>query len=1099
VRLSHFFIDHPVFAAVINIFIVILGLSAVAFLPTAQYPNIVPPTITVQANYPGASAETVARTVATPLEQAINGVEGMDYISSQSTGNGQLAITVIFKIGTDPNVDLNLTQNRVQDTLSRLPQEVQLQGVQVKKTIQALLLGIHAYSPDGSRSPEWISNYMLKIRDQIARLSGVADFQLFGNREYAMRIWIDPDRAAAVDLSASEILAALRAQNVQVSAGVLNAPPVTSTAAYEVNVQALGRLTTPEQFGNIIVKSDKQGRVTRIRDIGRVELGSVDYGSIGYADRYPSAPWFPIATPGADVVKLEHAIWKRMAELKKTFPPGLDYMNVYDPTTFVSQSIHEVIVTVFIAIALVVAVVFVFLQTWRATIIPVVAIPISLIGTFTILHALGISINNLSMFGLILAVGIVVDDAIVVVENVERNIALGMAPKEAAHKTMDEVSTALIAIALTLCAVFVPSAFISGISGLFFTQFAVTIAASTIISVIVSLTLSPALCAMLLKPHVAPHGAPVALPGISSAALRSPHGAHTPPRGVGSLLKTGFGYFNRGFEWLSNSYGRMTARFVRATAVIGIVYLCLIGLTGFQMSRLPTGFIPDQDIGYQAVVLVLPPGSSLQRTDEVLREVNDIVLKVPGTEHTSPVTGLDVTTSTIAPNVATIFYSLPSLYGKHVPGVTAATMLPRVRAALAGIKDAVVIVVNPPAVQGLGAAGGFKLMVEDRGDHTPQELSGATNALVAAANKDPAFAGVYTLYNSGAPSLYVDIDREKAEKVGLTPSDVFSTLQLYLGSAYVNDFNFLNRTYQVVVQADEQFRKSQDDIARLKVRNANGEMVPIGTVANFKYETTPYRQPRYNLYPAADLLGSAAAGISSGTAMHRMEEIAKQALPEGFDIEWTELSHQQAQQGIPTIVIFAASALFVFLVLAAQYESWKLPLAIVLIVPMCLLASSTGLSVRGMPIDILAQIGFVVLLGLAAKNAILIVEFARQKQDHDGEAAEDAATSAAKTRLRPILMTSFAFILGVFPLAVATGAGAEMRQSLGTAVFSGMLGVTIFGLLFTPAFYTFIRRGDRSAAQGIPGSATGDRSAAEEIPGSATGATRDATWDGSPS
>jgi hydrophobe/amphiphile efflux-1 (HAE1) family protein len=1085
VRLSHFFIDHPVFAAVINIFIVILGLSAVFFLPTAQYPNIVPPTITVQANYPGASAETVARTVATPLEQAINGVEGMDYISSQSTANGQLAITVIFKIGTDPNVDLNLTQNRVQDTLSRLPQEVQLQGVQVKKTIQALLLGIHAYSPDGSRSPEWISNYMLKIRDQIARLPGVADFQLFGNREYAMRIWIDPDRAAAVDLSAGEILAALRAQNVQVSAGVLNAPPVTSKAAYEVNVQALGRLTTPEQFGNIIVKSDKQGRVTRIRDIGRVELGSVDYGSIGYADRYPSAPWFPIATPGADVVKLEHAIWKRMAELKKSFPPGLDYMNVYDPTTFVSQSIHEVIVTVFIAILLVVGVVFLFLQTWRATIIPVVAIPISLIGTFTILHALGISINNLSMFGLILAVGIVVDDAIVVVENVERNIALGMAPKEAAHKTMEEVSTALIAIALTLCAVFIPSAFISGISGLFFTQFAVTIAASTVISVIVSLTLSPALCAILLKSHVAPH---VAL-----------------PHGAAGVLKAGFGYFNRGFEWLSNSYGRMTARFVRATAVIGVIYLGLVGLTGFQMSRLPTGFIPDQDIGYQAVVLVLPPGSSLQRTDEVLRQVNDIVLKVPGTEHTSPVTGLDVTTSTIAPNVATIFYSLPSLYGKHVPGVTAATMLPRVRAALAGIKDAVVIVVNPPAVQGLGAAGGFKLMVEDRGDHSPQELSDATNALVAAANKDPAFAGVYTLYNSGAPSLYVDIDREKAEKVGLTPGDVFSTLQLYLGSAYVNDFNYLNRTYQVVVQADEQFRKSQEDIARLKVRNANGEMVPIGTVANFKYETTPYRQPRYNLYPAADLLGSAAAGVSSGTAMNRMEAIAKQALPQGFDIEWTELSHQQAEQGIPTIVIFAASALFVFLVLAAQYESWKLPLAIVLIVPMCLLASATGLSFRGMPIDILAQIGFVVLLGLAAKNAILIVEFARQKQDHDGDAAEEAATSAAKTRLRPILMTSFAFILGVFPLAVATGAGAEMRQSLGTAVFSGMLGVTIFGLLFTPAFYTFIRRKrDRSAAEGIPGSATGNRSAAEGIPRSATGVTADATWeapwgDGSPS
>jgi hydrophobe/amphiphile efflux-1 (HAE1) family protein len=1034
--LSHFFIEHPRFAAVINIFIVVFGLAAVAFLPTAQYPNIVPPTITVRANYPGASAETVARTVATPLEQAINGVEGMDYISSQSTGNGQLAITVIFKIGTDPNVDLNLTQNRVDDTLSRLPQEVQLQGIQVKKTIQALLLAVHEYSPDGSRSPEYMSNYMLKVRDQIARLPGVADFQLLGDREYAMRIWIDPDKAAADDLSASEILAALRAQNVQVSAGVLNAPPVTSKAAYQINVEALGRLTTPEQFGNIILKSDKQGHVTRIHDIGRVELGSVDYGSIAYADRYPSAPFFAIATTGADVVKVEKAIWSKMAELKKSFPSGLDYIRIYDPTTFVSQSIHEVIRTVFVAILLVVGVVFLFLQNWRATIIPVVAIPVSLVGTFSILHALGISINNLSMFGLILAVGIVVDDAIVVVENVERNIALGMPPKEAAHKTMNEVSTALIAIALTLCAVFVPAAFISGISGLFFTQFAVTISASTIISVIVSLTLSPALCAVLLKPHE----------------------TRAQPRGIGSLLKAGFGYFNRSFEWLSNSYGKMTARFVRATAVIGVVYLGLIALAGFQMSRMPSGFIPDQDIGYQAVVIILPPGSSLQRTDEVVRQVNDIVLKVPGVEHNSPVTGFDVTTSTIAPNVGTVFYSLPSLYGKHVRGVTAATMLPRIRAALAGIKDAVVIVINPPPVQGLGAAGGFKLMVEDRGDHTPQELADATNALVNAANKDPSFAGVFTLYNSGAPSLFVDIDREKAEKVGLTSTDLFSTLQLYLGSAYVNDFNYLNRTYQVVVQADEQFRKSQEDIARLKVRNASGEMVPIGTVANFNYQTTPYRQPRYNLYPAADVLGSAAPGVSSGTAMNRLEAIAKEALPQGFDMEWTELSHQQKQQGIPTILIFAASAVFVFLVLSAQYESWKLPLAIVLIVPMCLLASATGLRFRGMPIDILAQIGFVVLLGLAAKNAILIVEFARQKQDHDGDAAEDAATSAAKTRLRPILMTSLAFILGVFPLAIATGAGAEMRQSLGTAVFCGMLGVTIFGLLFTPAFYTFIRK-----------------------------------------
>jgi hydrophobe/amphiphile efflux-1 (HAE1) family protein len=1042
-RITHFFIEHPRFAAVINIFIAMFGLAAMVVLPIAQYPNIVPPTIQITTTYPGASAGVIARTVATPLEQAINGVENMDYIGSQSTGNGQLAITVIFKIGSDPNIDLMLTQNRVQDTLSRLPQEVQAQGVQVKKTIQAQVLGVHVISPDHSRSAEYLSNYMLHVRDEIARLPGVADFVTLGERQYAMRVWIDPDKAASYNISASEIMSALRAQNAQVSAGVLNEPPIATHAAYQINVEALGRLTTPEQFTHIIVKSDAQGRVTRIRDIGRVELGSVDYGSIAYADRYVSAPWWVVATPNANMVQVEHAVWAKMEELKKTFPTGVGYIRIYDPTTFVSQSIREVIITIFVAIALVVGVVYLFLQTWRATIIPVVAIPISLIGTFTVLRAVGISINNLSMFGLVLAVGIVVDDAIVVVESVERNMALGMSPREAAHKTMDEVSAALIAIALTLCAVFVPSAFISGISGLFFTQFAVTISASTIISVIVSLTLSPALCAALLKPH---HG-------------------HIELHGISRIFRTAFGRFNAGFEWLSSSYGKMTGRFVRATGIILMVYLGLIGLTGFQMSRMSEGFIPDQDVGFQAIVLMLPPGSSLERTDAIVREVNDIVLKLPGVEHTSPTAGYDVTTGTVAPNVGTIYYSLPSLYDKYVPGINAATMLPKVRAALAGITNAHVIVVNPPAVQGLGAAGGFKLMVEDRADKGPQALAEATNALVAAANKDPEFAGVFTLYNAGAPSLYTDIDRLKAEKVGLTPTDVFSTLQLYLGSQYVNDFNYLGRTYQVLAQADEAFRRTPQDIARLKVRNASGEMVPIGSVATFKDETAPYRQPRYNLYPAADVLGSAAPGFSSGTAMAHMEQLAKQVLPPGFTFEWTELSHQQAQQGIPTIAIFAASAVFVFLVLAAQYESWRLPLSIVLIVPMCLLASSLGLFIRGMPIDILAQIGFVVLVGLAAKNAILIVEFAKQKQDHEGTQPEDAAVHSARTRLRPILMTSFAFIAGVFPLAVATGAGSEMRQSLGTAVFFGMLGVTIFGLLFTPAFYTLIRKlGSRSAS-----------------------------------
>ena len=1038
-KLAHFFIDHPRFAAVLSIFITLFGLVTLNFLPVAQYPNIVPPTVQVTTSYPGASADTIARTVATPLEQAINGVENMDYISSQSSGNGALSITVTFKIGTDMNVAQMLTENRVQDTLSRLPDEVQRQGVSVKKTIPAVLLGIHPYSPDGSRDSQYLSNYMiLHVKDEIARLPGVSDITSTGERQFAMRIWIDPGKAAAYSISGNEILAALRAQNAQVSAGTLNDPTSHGSGAYQISVEALGRLTTPEQFNDIIVKSDSDGRVTRIRDIGRVELGSTDYGTLAYADKSPSSPSWVYAVPGSNVVTVEHEVLDKMTELKKSFPPGMDYKIVYDPTTFVSQSIDEVIKTIFIAIALVVGVVYVFLQSWRATIIPVIAIPVSLMGTFTILGALGISINNLSLFGLVLAVGIVVDDAIVVVENVERNMRLGMSPFEAAHRTMDEVSEALIAIALTLCAVFVPAAFISGISGLFFKQFATTIAASTIISCFVSLTLSPALCAILLKPHATGHG-------------------HEEPRGINRLVQRGFGSFNAGFEWLSSTYGSMTGRFVRATSVVLVAYVVLISITGFQFSTMSTGFIPEQDQGYLAAVVQLPPGSSLERTDKVVKEVNDIILSTPGIEHTSPLSGFDVTTQTNAPNSGTVYIGLPSLYGHHIPGVNAAEMIRRLRGRLKGVNDAFVLVVQPPPVQGLGSPGGFKLMLEDRGGIGPEALAHAANTLVNAANHDPAFAGAFTLFNVGAPSLYADIDRLKAEKVGLTPTDVFSTLQLYLGSQYVNDFNYLSRTFQVFAQGDQAFRQAPEDILRLKVRNASGEMVPVGTVATLREKTTPYRVPRYNLYPAAEVQGIAAPGVASGVALKRMEELATQVLPAGVTFEWTDLAHQQQLPHTPTLAIFAAAALCVFLVLAAQYESWKMPLAIVLIVPMCLLASSTGLHIRGMPIDILAQIGFVVLVGLAVKNAILIVEFARQRESH-GDETEDAAVSAAKTRLRPILMTSFAFILGVVPLAVATGAGAEMRQSLGTAVLFGMMGVTVFGLLFTPAIYTFIRK-----------------------------------------
>jgi hydrophobe/amphiphile efflux-1 (HAE1) family protein len=1037
-RLSHLFIDRPILATVLSVFVTLIGLGALAILPVAQYPEIVPPTVQITTVYPGASAETVARTVATPLEQQINGVENMLYLTSQSTGDGKLTITVTFRIGTDLNVAQMLTQNRVQDTLPRLPEDVQRLGVQVRKATPNILLAVHLMSPDSSRDDLYMSNYAtLHVKDALARLPGVGDVQLFGARDYAMRIWLDPDKVAANNLSASEVLAALRAQNIQVSAGILNQPPVPSREAYQINVQTLGRLSTPQQFADIVLKSDTQGRVTRLRDVGRVEIGAADYGSTAFTDRGPGLPLLIFAQPGANSLEVEHEVLSTMETLAKDFPPGLAYTIIYDPTIFVGKSVKEVITTIFVAILLVVGVVFLFLQRWRAAIIPVIAIPVSLIGTFSVLYALGISLNNLSLFGLVLAVGIVVDDAIVVVENVERNLELGMPPKEAAYKTMDEVGGALIAIALTLCAVFVPSAFLSGISGEFFRQFAITIAASTVISCFVSLTLSPALCAVLFKPH---------------------DRAETRRTGrVGRLASGSFEAFNRGFEWLSNAYGRLTGRLVRVLGVMLAIYVLLIGFAGFQFGRAPTGFIPEQDQGYLITVVQLPPGATLDRTEAVVKRAIDIILTTPGIEHVAPFAGLDATTFTVASNAGTIFSGLPSLYNHSVKGVTAATVLADLRKRLSVIREAYVLTIPPPPVQGIGNAGGFKMMLQDRAGLGSDALARAAQALVAAANKDPDFAGVFTLFSTRSPTVYTDIDREKAEKVGLTPTDVFSTLQVYLGSQYVNDFNYLGRTYEVIAQADGSFRRDASDIGRLKARNVAGEMVPIGTVARLRHETAAYRVPRYNLFPAAEVMGVAAPGVATGSALARMEELAHEVLPPGIGFEWTELAFQQQQRGTPTLLVFGAAALFVFLVLAAQYESWKLPLAVVLIVPMCLLASVTGLLWRGMSIDVLAQIGFVVLVGLAAKNAILIVEFARQGEEA-GMSAPDAAVRAARTRLRPILMTSFAFILGVVPLVVATGAGAEMRQSLGTAVFAGMLGVTGFGLLFTPVFYTVVRR-----------------------------------------
>ncbi|OZI18861.1 hydrophobe/amphiphile efflux-1 family RND transporter [Bordetella genomosp. 9] len=1044
-RIAHFFIDRPRFATVVSCFLTLLGLGALFVLPVAQYPEIVPPTVQVTTSYPGASAETIARTVATPLEQQINGVEDMLYMSSQSTGDGKLTITVTFRIGTDLNVAQNLTQNRVQNALQRLPEDVQRLGVQVRKSTPSILMAVHIFSPDASRDTLYLSNYAtLHVKDVLARIPGVGDAQFVGGREYAMRIWIDPDKAAANKLNASEILAALRQQNLQVSAGVLNQPPTPRPEAYQVNVEVLGRLATPEEFADIVIKSDSQGRVTRVRDIGRVEVGAADYGSTAFMDRSDAAAMLIYAQPGANSLDVEHRVLAAMQDLKKDFPQGVDYKIIYDPTIFIGKSVDEVVQTILEAIVLVVAVVFLFLQNWRATIVPVVAIPISLLGSFIVLYACGISLNNLSLFGLVLAVGIVVDDAIVVVENVERNIQAGMSPYQAAHRTMDEVGGALVSIALTLCAVFVPAAFLGGISGLFFRQFAITIAASTIISCVVSLTLSPALCAVLFKPHDAGHRS------------RNP---------VRRMLDAGFGRFNRGFDRLSMGYGSLTRRLARILGLVLVVYVGLIALTGVQFARTPTGFIPEQDQGYLITIVQLPPGASLDRTEKVVRQVIDIALATPGIEHAAPFVGLDATTNTVASNSGTVFTGLPSLYSHDIKGVNANTVLADLRKRLSVIKDAYVLTIPPPPVQGLGNSGGFKMMIEDRAGLGPQALVEASRKLVAAANQDPALSRVFTLYNAGSPSIFANVDRVKTEKVGLRPTDVFSTLQVYLGSQYVNDFNYLGRTYQVIAQADGEFRRNAQDITRLKARNDAGDMVPLGTVASIEDRTIPYRVPRFNLYPAAEVQGTAAPGVASGVALRRMEQLAREILPRGMDFEWTELAFQQQQTGTSTVLVFAAAALFCFLVLVAQYESWRLPLAIILIVPMCILASVTGLSFRGMPIDILAQIGFVVLIGLAAKNAILIVEFARQHQDEEGASAVDAAVHASRTRLRPILMTSLAFILGVAPLTLATGAGAEMRQSLGTAVFFGMLGVTVFGLLFTPAFYIFIRKfGRRKAA-----------------------------------
>ncbi len=1046
-KFSHFFVDRPIFASVIAILITLIGGVAFFALPVAQYPEIAPPSITVSAQYAGASAETVSKTVATPLEQEINGVDNMIYMTSQATGDGRLSIAVTFALGTDLDKAQVLVQNRVNIAEPKLPEEVRNTGVVVSKQSPDLLMVIHLSSPDGSRDQLYISNYAtLNVKDVLARIDGVGNITIFGARDYSMRIWLDPEKLAARNMTGGDVIAALRASNTQVASGMLGQPPVPTPGAFQLNVETLGRLTEAEQFGKVVVKSEG-GRVTRLSDVARVELGAQDYSRNGYLDDRVAVPMGIFQRPGSNALATAEALQKTMAELSKSFPKGLKYDIIYNPTQFIAQSVHEVIITIFEAVFLVIVVVILFLQTWRASIIPIVAIPVSLIGTFAVLAAAGFSLNNLSLFGLVLAIGIVVDDAIVVVENVERNLRAGMSPREAAHKTMDEVGGALVAIALVLSAVFVPAAFLSGITGQFFRQFAVTIAASTVISLLVSLTLSPALCALLFKAHDEK-------PRDDSAPLRLLHGF--------------FDAFNRTFDKVSGGYGGLVRRVTRTAVVMLVAYGGLIGLTAWQFSRAPTGFIPAQDLGYLINVIQLPPGSSLARTERVTLDVTKTILKIPGVAHAVPIVGLDGSTFTNAPNSAVVFSTLDPFRERAKKGLKGPQVQALINQRLAGYQDAFIISVAPPPVRGIGISGGFKMMVQDRRGRGLAALETAANDIVAAANQTPGMSRVFTLFNTRTPKIYADLDPVRAEILGVSEDKLTEVLAVYLGSIYVNDFNMLGRTYRVTAQADGKFRQDIDTMSNLKTRNKKGEMVPIGSVASFKDITGPYRIARFNLYPSAELIGAPLPGYSSGYGLRTMEKLAAAGLPEGFGYEWTELAYQEKQAGSTTLIVFGAAVVFVFLLLAAQYESWSLPLSVILIVPMCLFAAIVGLTLRGMDVNILAQIAFVVLVGLAAKNAILIVEFAKQNED-TGQSLFDAVIAAARVRLRPILMTSFAFILGVTPLVVATGAGAEMRQSLGTAVFSGMIGVTFFGLIFTPVFYVVIRKlTARRAAAGLP-------------------------------
>jgi hydrophobe/amphiphile efflux-1 (HAE1) family protein len=1030
---SQFFISRPKFASVLAIIVLIIGSLAYQTLPIEQYPQVAPPTIQVTASYPGANAEIAAQTVATPLEQQINGVENMLYISSQSTADGSVSITVTFELGTDLDTAQVQVQNRVAIAEPRLPESVRRIGVTTIKNSPDLMLVVNMFSPNGTYDQTYIANYVtLQIRDQLARIQGVGNILVFGASQYSMRVWLDPGRIASIEMTAAEVISALQGQNIQVASGTLNKSPVAQgQTAFELSVQTQGRLIEPEQFNNVIIKNT-DGRIVRFKDVGRVELGAESYATRGYLGNKKAVAMPIFQRPGSNALETAATIRSIMQKLSANFPPDLAYDIAYNPTEFISQSIDAVEVTIYEAIGLVVLVILVFLQNWRAAIIPIIAIPVSLIGTFAVMSALGFSLNNLTLFGLVLAIGIVVDDAIVVVENMERLLAQGQKPMEAARETMREVGGAVMAIGLVLVAVFLPTAFVGGISGQFYSQFGITIAVATLISVAVSLILSPALSAVLLKPHQPAKEKPGLLTRLGDA-------------------------FNHQMDNTARLYGKLTSKLIRLGALMSLIYLGLMVLAGYIFTSVPQGFIPAQDQGYLIVSIQLPAGASLSRTDDVVKDAVDRLLKIDGIRTSVGFAGFSGATFTNASNSAAIFTMMDYFDERSAKGLTFEEILGEVQNQMAQIKEAFVIVIPPPSVRGIGNGGGFKMMIEDRAGRGLGVLEQSMWELAGAANQAPATQSVFSLFETNTPQLYVDIDRERVERLGVPVSEVFSALEIYLGSAFVNDFSYLGRTFRVTAQADAPFRMTPDDIGRIRVKNSSGDMVPLSSVVTFKYQSGPSRVPRYNLYPAADLLGSAAPGFSSGEAIASMEKLAAEILPDGIGFEWTELAYQQKTAGNSALIAFIMAVVFVFLLLVALYESWTLPLSVILIVPMCLLSAIAGVWLMGMDNNILTQVGLIVLVGLASKNAILIVEFARHLEQQ-GIPLYEAAVEASKLRLRPILMTSFAFILGVIPLAIATGAGAEMRQALGVTVFSGMLGVTFFGLIFTPVFYVLCRK-----------------------------------------